>query len=50
MRGTKAKRIRREHQDTGAHTKARSYSKLDSGQILADRDRRTYQLRKKGAK
>lgn len=46
MRGTVAKRIRREHQNTGAHTKSKKYFRGSNGMVLADRDRRTYQMRK----
>jgi hypothetical protein len=46
MRGTVAKRIRREHESTGAHTKSRKYFRGDNGMVLADRDRRVYQMRK----
>ena len=46
MRGTVAKRIRAEHQSLGKHTKNHSYQVGSNGMILADRDRREYQLRK----
>jgi hypothetical protein len=46
MRGTVAKKIRATHQNTGAHTKAHEYFRGQNGMILADRDRRVYQMRK----
>jgi len=43
MRGTVAKRIRREHMNSG---KTITYKMGANGMILADRNRRIYQLRK----
>jgi hypothetical protein len=46
MRGTVAKRIRATHQNTGAATHTKKYFQGSNGMILADRDRRVYQMRK----
>ena len=46
MRGSVAKRIRAEHQNTGAGCKSKKYWKGNNGMVIADRDRRTYQMRK----
>lgn len=44
MRGTKAKKIRREIQNNGGSTKTKKYFRVRStGQIVADTGRRMYQ-------
>jgi hypothetical protein len=46
MRGTVAKRIRREHHAARGNAVAQSYQIGSNGMVLADRGRRTYQMRK----
>jgi len=46
MRGTVAKRIRREHHANRGNAVAQSYSQGSNGMILADRGRRIYQMKK----
>lgn len=46
MRGTVAKRIRREHQDSGMNCRTKAYQIGSNGMIIADRGRRVYQMRK----
>ena len=47
MRGKKAKMLRATHQNTGAQTKSLAYFIGSNGMVLADRDRRIYQMRKR---
>lgn len=47
MRQKKAKKIRREFQDRGLSTKTKQLYKMESGQIVADKNRRMYQKEKK---
>lgn len=46
MRGTVAKRLRREHKAQRMTAKATSYFIGENGMIISDRDRRIYQMRK----
>jgi len=46
MNGHKAKEIRRQMQSVGLSTKTKVWRRLASGQIVADDNRRIYQLRK----